>query len=470
MNDANSSSQLTVKINGCNQDYAALYPLNDQQPLKMKYMEAGYICYWSANNMLGLMNHRGQRILQPEWQDIYVQAKAGVIIGHKYNRSVLFDLKGKPLTGLSVSELLDKNMGTSVIDIDGQIIQVTDMEAYFDGLARAFRSGRTYYIDTKGRVFLKLNEGYWGGAFHCDRAIIRRNNGLFKKKTYGFIDKRGKIPVQPIYSNLRDFSDGIGVVWNDNHWQLIQQDGTPLDCYMMKAGQRLPLPRFADISEFQHGYATVLYMGKSHTYPGLDSFPMTHWEELGGWGVLHKSGELTTLEWYNELIHTPEPGIFIFRRHKAENLPKLYGLMDARGNVLIEDNYRQITPLDHGYFAICQGTKWGIADKNGQIISKPKWSSVGKQVQGTSHFNVMYNESWSLLDLQTGRLCLDAQLPIALCNGLAFLVKNNTPQCRNLNDRPVFDKSITVRQCVENGLLWVEKGGHSYLLDYGFKP
>lgn len=457
----------TVSLTGSTRKEAFMYPMEYQDIRMLKYLEKGYLAFWGADRHLGLMDARGRVILSPIWEDIRMQADSGVIYATKNGRTVLFNMEGKPLLGKTVEELLALDRGTAVLGPDKNILILEQMGGYFDGLARGRKGSTTYHILPNGHVKL-YSTGILLGDFHCGRAICRPRPKLFQKTLYGYCDKSGKKVILPTYSDVDNFSEDLAAVLDETGRHYIRPDGTKLETYRIREGKREPLPPLHTLQPFQNGYAAVLYMGKTRTAHGPDSFPLFLTDELGGWGILDKDGRLTTPKWYNELIPTPEAGIFLFSSAVPRGQEKRYGMINARGDVLLREEYRKIVPLDKGLFAII-ADKVGVADKTGRIILEPVWESVSKSCGAA--VNVKQNGLWGLKDLQGNSLLPTAFTSQIIYTGdLALADREGTATLLNPAKTSALPEGIVIRHCPEAGLLWVRENECNYLLDYGFQP
>ena len=59
-------------------------------------------------------------------------------------------------------------------------------------------------------------------------------------RKYGYIDKSGKVVIEPQFDYVRDFSEGLAVVEKDGKWGVIDKNGKvviePLPIYNYAAG------------------------------------------------------------------------------------------------------------------------------------------------------------------------------------------------------------------------------------------
>jgi hypothetical protein len=73
---------------------------------------------------------------------------------------------------------------------------------------------RAHYIDKTGRVIIRLAEASEGGNFSEGLAPVRIRSGL---AACGYIDKAGKIALEPQFISCGEFTEGLASVrFNDS--------------------------------------------------------------------------------------------------------------------------------------------------------------------------------------------------------------------------------------------------------------
>ena len=105
---------------------------------------------------------------------------------------------------------------------------------------------------------------------------------------------------------------------------------------------------------FHEGYAAVVKNGK--------------------WGVVNKNWKLVVPCQYDELGNVSEGAVKFYLREKGK-----YGILDITANkTLIEAEYIHVTNFSEGYAAVLddKAGRWGIINRKGEMIEKPKYWSV----------------------------------------------------------------------------------------------
>jgi len=166
---------------------------------------------------------------------------------------------------------------------------------------------------------------------------------------WGFVDKEGKVKINPQFSNTGNFSNGKCAVENsDGKWGYIDKEGKMLINY-----------QFEKAKEFVDGKAIVV------------------------------SGDKT-------------------------------GLIDETGKYLINPQFSDMAD-DGGKYFIAQDRKWGWCDKEGKIIINPQFGEAFP-FMGNDLAAVQSGDSWGYIDID-GKIVINPQFDKALpFNGNLALV------------------------------------------------
>ena len=105
---------------------------------------------------------------------------------------------------------------------------------------------------------------------------------------------------------------------------------------------------------FHEGYAAVVKNGK--------------------WGIVDKDWKLVVPCKYDELGNVSDAAVKFYDKGNGK-----YGILDIKsGKVLIEPVYIHVTNFSEGYAAVLddKAGRWGIVNRKGEMIEKPKYWSV----------------------------------------------------------------------------------------------
>jgi hypothetical protein len=115
------------------------------------------------------------------------------------------------------------------------------IELNSDGLFNVQHAGSTAYFDLTGKIVLPFsNEFDSYGNFTEGLARVRTKDGK-----WGFIDKKGKVAIDPSYHFAEEFADGMAVVRNDSD----------LHGAINKNGELVIEHQFTILTNFENGYA-----------------------------------------------------------------------------------------------------------------------------------------------------------------------------------------------------------------------
>jgi len=107
-----------------------------------------------------------------------------------------------------------------LVDATGRIVvepRFQSISNSSEGLHQASLDGRPLYLDTEGRVAIS---GVGGGDFHEGLAIHRGPSGLS-----GYIDRTGRVVIEPVYERASDFLGGLAKVWHGDRVSYIDRTG-----------------------------------------------------------------------------------------------------------------------------------------------------------------------------------------------------------------------------------------------------
>lgn len=262
-------------------------------------------------------------------------------------------------------------------------------------------------VKEKGEMFnhrygmRALNTGTWLVPME-KRQLGLPSDGLIKiekgdnpfSMTCGYVDYTGKEVIPPIYSDCKDFYDGLAMV-----------SGADMKSFFInrKGETILKLPGFPTVSQYRGGMYAVRE-GEGFT------FYDTQGEKIF-------SGPYEEIGYYDQL----EEGLIPVRQGK------LWGYIDLKGNWKIEPQfdignfYEFQNGFVEGRAMVKQGGKVGFIDTDGNWVVPPKYEDGRDFSEGGAQ--VKMDGQWGLIDLEGNEL-----LPCAYTyvmrfkNGLARVI------------------------------------------------
>ena len=238
--------------------------------------------------------------------------------------------------------------------------RITDMHSYGEKFA-AIRVGDKYgYVDAKGRMVIEP-QFTEVGDFSGGLAPVRL------KQRWGVIDKKGRYVVIPRYEGLGQFSEGLMPVKDGGSWGFLappekiavkpQFDevhpfvgglaAVRKDAhwgFINKSGHVVINPRFAAVGDFHEGLAPASETGRR------DSF-----------GFISISGKWVVAPAFDAAGNFSQGLAPVFDDGQ-------WGYADAKGRMAINPRFDDAGPFSSGLAAVCEKDKWGYIDAKGRTV------------------------------------------------------------------------------------------------------
>lgn len=251
---------------------------------------------------------------------------------------------------------------------------------------------------------------------------IHQNLDIFMiESKYGYIDKTGTIVIDPIFSDARDFNDGLARVKVSGKYGFIN-----------KKGQFIIEPKFQDAEDFSEGYAIIT--------DGTEYCPL--------YGFINTNGIVQIKPQFRSAK--------AFRNSRAAvMIGDKWGYIDKNGNLVVSPVFSTVCPYYEGlarvtYDTQLRGNRWGFIDLNGEIIvpfiDKSKFGMYGGFSEGlapvlfgdTNKTSQNHKEEYGYID-KTGRFIIEPRFRDATSfhDGLAHVVCDNN----GIERRGFIDKS-----------------------------
>lgn len=234
----------------------------------------------NEENLWGIINIQGDWIVPPKFTTVGVIGAGYVPVQEKgENKFKFIDVFGNVLvSGFDFVRSFSNGLAAVNIDnkwgfinlkgeiaippkytLDGylhlKMPQLSAVGDFSDGLAGVIINGKQFYIRPDDTVAFVLDEGMFGGDFSEGLAVV------WKNEKYGVIQNNGKIILQPVFSQIETFSEGLAAFRDGVSWG-----------YLNKEGKVVVKPIFEQAKEFKNDLAAVKINGK--------------------WGFIDKTGKL----------------------------------------------------------------------------------------------------------------------------------------------------------------------------------
>ncbi len=233
------------------------------------------------------------------------------------------------------------------------------------------------FIDRSGRIVI---EPQFRGAnnFSEGRAVVAVSNPDYKE---GYIDESGKIVIEPKFDAARDFSEGLAAVaigtfelhgGGEHKWGFVD-----------KSGKMVIELQFKAVRDFSEGLAAVR-------------------NNKGLWGFIDKTGKL--------VVPYKFKNAFEFSEELANVRVKNWGFINHSGNFVIKPKYTFAGKFSEGLAVVKKGgvlvtyedytedssdenspEKWMYVDKNGKVVIKlaGNTDSVSKFSEGLASIGII---------------------------------------------------------------------------------
>ncbi len=170
--------------------------------------------------------------------------------------------------------------------------------------------------------------------FSQELARVRDND------QYGFIDTTGAMVIAPQYVKAGDFSNGLAAAFKSDRWG-----------YINTKGDWVIEPQYEKVKAFNAGYALV-YADKN-------------------WNYIDKDNKVLATPVKEKYYDFNEDGLAFY------TLEKKVGLINTKGDVVIEPTYDAIKPFVNGYARVKKNDNWGMIDKTGKEFMGLEFDEIG---------------------------------------------------------------------------------------------
>jgi hypothetical protein len=244
-------------------------------------------------------------------------------------------------------------------------------------------NGKAGFIDRSGKIIIEPQFDY-AGQFSEGIAPVLMN------KKWGFIDEFGKVVIEPQFDEVywHRFSDGLIPVKLGDKMGAID-----------KSGNFVIEPKFETVLDFSEGVAPV-QIGRFDKYSekwifvdrqgkqAIDkeffgarkfvkgrAFVKVGFDE---WALIDKNGNEVTKKHFSSFdeYNMFSEGLVAVRTKKK------YGFIDRNGNFVIKPRFNDASNFSEGLAAVEVGCVSGYINTKGKIIIKPKFNIVGNFSDG----------------------------------------------------------------------------------------
>lgn len=322
------------------------------------------------------------------------------------------------------------------------------------------KSGEEFqYIDKEGKIV--INPQFSEASVFRNGLALVKPSGTDAK--WGFIDEKGAYVINPQYKYATVFNEGLAWVVTENGAPTAIND---------KGEIKITLQNAEEVRVFSNGlaaYSVVDKDGKTKwgfvdtngdvkinpqfTNVGNFSFDLCAVvNDKGKWGYIDKSGKLSINYQFDQAQN------FSFGRAVVLTNEK-YGVIGVDGKYLINPQFKNMA-ADGDWFAIYQNDKWGWCDKDGKIIINPQFASVG--IFGANELApVQSGENWGYVNKE-GKIIINPQFSGALSFNKNLALVASSDKIGFINKEGKFVVNPQFNDVSRDYILFVGGGGTMY--------
>lgn len=253
----------------------------------------------------------------------------------------------------------DEDDRWGIIDWEGNVI----IEDEFDETPSVVREGLFYIKNKDGEYEFYTADKEFKQVGETYKEVAHFNNGLApvvkKNERIKFINTDGEVQFELTQHEGKEivkayrFNEGRAVIINeDNKYGFINTDG-----------EVVIAPKYERVLDFKNGYSVAFEADKTG-------------EKIKTY-IIDKDGDISlTVDEKMLVLDNPGEGLipFIYIDKKEPAL----GYIDMDGEVAIEPNkkFEAGSSFQYGYAIVKEGSDYGIIDKNGETVIRPKYDEI----------------------------------------------------------------------------------------------
>lgn len=185
-------------------------------------------------------------------------------------------------------------------------------------------------------------------AQQTDRALFPVQHG----DRWGYIDRSGKIVIEPQFERAEEFSEGLAAIELDGKWGFIDTNG-----------KLIVEPQYSSAQRFSEGLARI-QIGAD-----LD----------GKWGFIDHTGQTVIAPQFTINFGSNDESFNFHEGLAVIETGDLKAFIDKTGTIVIRPRFQFAYPFSEGLASVKDNLegKWGFIDKTGAWIIPPRydWSS-----------------------------------------------------------------------------------------------
>ncbi len=369
----------------------------------------GNFAKFSKTGYSGIINKQGEIILPMEYDEIY--SSDSLFYAYKKNTHYIFSKRGK-IIDVPIYDYIIKKKGILYLE-NYQLYRPLNISGNPFEKKRMFQYGNAIY-DFDGYLITNVPDNLIIN-FHYGMSVV--NNGQWKHKKYGYINRKGEnvIPMEYDYCDI--FRNGRGIMTLNNKRAVIDKFGNfivpftksipPLSfyanglcrykdsitrklAYIDTSGNIIIPPKFDKAGNFSNGFAKVEENGKSYT---IDVNGKKYKTEQGAFKEGYRFQDYKNKIVYEDK-NKKEVFDFKYQNHPTsiyfiEGLAKVKlngkeGVIDRLGNEIIPPVYDRVK-IDQGYILVKNQNDIWLMSKSGKKLKTVQETTEKNDTKSTNH-------------------------------------------------------------------------------------
>jgi hypothetical protein len=220
------------------------------------------------------------------------------------------------------------------------IPRYSELDNFSEGLFSVVVDGKAAYIDKMGRTAIQKrpsSESFFG-SFHDGLASYSFDTPTMGYHE-GFVNKMGKVVVQPVYSQVEDYYGGFAAVQGS---------------------------QFSAVNTSGQKVSRNKTMGDNPTYRSEGLIPFV---SNNRYGFLNANGDIAIQPRYAYTYGFSDGLAVVMSGGK-------YSFIDAKGNTVINAPYKEVSNFNEGLAAVNVNGKLGYINKQGRMVIQPAYENA----------------------------------------------------------------------------------------------
>jgi hypothetical protein len=304
----------------------------------------------------------------------YIDTEGKIIINPQFKNATVFR------DGLALVQTSGDDPKWGFISEDGKFAikaQYIEATVFSEGLAWVVvENAAPAAIDKKGELKFTLQDAEEVRLFKNGLAAFNMVDEEGKEK-WGFVDKKGKVVINPQFSSVSNFSDGkCGVRNEDGKWGFIDKEGKITINYQFDAA-----------GDFKNGKCIVSSANKDGVIDKDGKYiinpQFTEMKIDGDMFLVNQDGKWGWCDEEGKLVINPQFGeAYPFNDHKITSVQsgKSYGYIDKEGKIVINPQFDNALPFNGKLALVVSANKIGFIDKEGKYVINPQFDDISRDL------------------------------------------------------------------------------------------